>query len=115
MSSTGSQSAPTSTTTPSIPETMNTTTTTPEPSIRNSQDKDNESLETIESLQQRNKWSEDQMTRIGKKINQQSRELAEKDQVISSLRTAIGGEVGGAQQHEGKHGGFERGAQKGEV
>ena len=29
------------------------------------------------------------MTRIGKKINQQSRELAEKDQVISSLRTAI--------------------------
>jgi hypothetical protein len=89
MSSTGSQSAPTSTTTPSIPETMNTTTTTPEPSIRNSQDKDNESLETIESLQQRNKWSEDQMTRIGKKINQQSRELAEKDQVISSLRTAI--------------------------
>jgi hypothetical protein len=89
MSSNGLESAPTSETTPSIPETMNTTATTPELSIRNSQDLDNEGLETIQSLQERNKWSEDQMTRMSKKLKKQLRELSEKGQEISGLKTDI--------------------------
>jgi hypothetical protein len=89
MSTNGSESALTPATTPSIPETMNTISTTPEPSTRNSQDLDNEGLETIKSLQERNKWSEDQMTRMSKKLVKRSRELSEKGQEISGLKMDI--------------------------
>lgn len=88
MSFNGSESA-TSETTPSIPETMDTTTTTPEPSIRNFQDSDNEGIETIQSLQERNKWSADQITRLSKQLDKQLGQLSEKDQEINGLKMDI--------------------------
>jgi hypothetical protein len=81
-----SNSSLASATTPPAPETMNSTTTTPALAKGIPQDMSNDTREWIAIVLKQNRWREQQMSRMETKIDQQSRELAKKDQIISNLK-----------------------------